>query len=153
MFLYRVTLSSRLDRNIIAVDAVEISRDKNFNVDHLVQLEVTVSRVYRPVVANFYLAGLLFFFAFDAICGRRDLFAGVVFLLVMLGFVCGILYVVAAVKIVSATLSITSTSGVPIGIAMSMNEDYMMAMEINKVCGEVDNVVQDRFHYLEELYR
>ncbi|GKC85873.1 hypothetical protein Tco_1141590, partial [Tanacetum coccineum] len=33
----------------------------------------------------------------------------------------------------------------------SMNEDYMMAMEINKVCGEVDNVVQDRFHYLKEL--
>ncbi|GKD55069.1 hypothetical protein Tco_1288456 [Tanacetum coccineum] len=118
MFLYRVTLSSRLDRNIIAVDAAEIS--------------------------------LLFFFAFDAICGRRDLFAGV--------FSCGDaglfvedVAVVAAVTIVSATLSITSTGGVPVGIAMSMIEDYMMAREINRVCGEVDNVVQESLHFLEEL--
>ncbi|GJV75148.1 hypothetical protein Tco_1506732 [Tanacetum coccineum] len=58
---------------------------------------------------------------------------------------------VAAVMIVSATLSITSVGGVPVGIDMSMIEDYMMAREINRVCGEVDNVVQESLHFLEEL--
>nr|GEZ35900.1 hypothetical protein [Tanacetum cinerariifolium] len=57
---------------------------------------------------------------------------------------------VALATIVSATLCITS-AGVPVDNCLVMSKDYRMVREINRVCGELNGVIEERSCLLEEL--